>query len=64
MTTNFDDLAAAIDKFRNLPGAPLKTRVDHLPSKTDLIVDFLDIQLTVDAFRGFPYPGAGPNKCS
>ena len=60
---DFDDITALVDKFRNLPGAPLKSRADIAPAVPDQIVDFVDIPWVVDAFRGLPYPFDGPEEC-
>ena len=65
---DLDDVGSVVDKFRNLPGAPVKARADigggsedeNIP---DLIIDFGDIALAVDAFRSLPYPFAGPTPC-
>lgn len=60
---DFDDVTGIVDKFRNLLGAPRKTRADVAPASPDHIVDFVDIPAEVDAFRGLPYPYQGPNDC-
>ncbi|MGB2985923.1 MAG: hypothetical protein WBE26_08570 [Phycisphaerae bacterium] len=60
---DFDDIAAVVDKFRNLPGAPSKTRADLADDVPDLLVNFNDISAAVDAFRGLPYPFDGPAGC-
>jgi hypothetical protein len=61
--TNFDDISALVDKFKNGPGAPIKARSDLSPDLPDRIIDFVDISRLVDAFRGVPYPFAGPTGC-
>jgi len=58
---DFNDISSVVDKFRNLPGAPLKARVDISPNVPDLVIDFVDISRCVDAFRGDAYPFAGPS---
>ncbi|UCC30486.1 MAG: hypothetical protein JSU86_20095 [Phycisphaerales bacterium] len=63
-----EDVVAIIDKFRNEPSAPSKSRADvvgALPTEKLLnqIVDFNDITRSGQAFEGFPYPftpGAAP----
>ncbi len=67
---DFDDITAVVEKFRNEPGAPIKSRADLINSdvtdpEPDRKVDFVDITFCVDAFRGFeqhpnPYPGPDP----
>ncbi|MGB2987609.1 MAG: hypothetical protein WBE26_17220, partial [Phycisphaerae bacterium] len=57
---NFDDISSFVDKFRNLGGAPQKSRCDIAGESPDGIPDqlcnFVDISYDVDAFRGLPYP--------
>ena len=60
---DFIDISALVDKFRNLPGAPLRAQVDLEPEVPDQIIDFLDITAVVNAFRGLGYPFAGPCPC-
>jgi hypothetical protein len=60
---NFNDISSVVDKFKNLPGAPIKSRADVAPDVPDKIVDFVDIPSVVDAFRGLPYPYGGPDEC-
>ena len=47
------DVTAALDKFRNLPGAPIKARCDIEPAVPDQMVNMTDITSFLDAFRGF-----------
>jgi hypothetical protein len=61
--TDFDDIAAVVDKFRDLPGAPIKARTDVAPDRPDWKIDFTDIPAVVDAFRVLPYPYGGPVGC-
>jgi hypothetical protein len=58
---NFDDIAAIVDKFKNLPNAIQKSRADIAPEIVDRVVDFVDIPLVVNAFRGLPYPWGTPS---
>ena len=60
---DFDDIAALVDKFRDLPGAPIKSRVDIVPAIPDQVIDFSDIPAIVDAFRVLPYPYTAPIGC-
>jgi hypothetical protein len=62
-TVNFVDISCVVDKFKNLPSAPIKTRADVAPDVPDRIIDFVDIPSVVDAFKGLPYPYGGPDKC-
>ncbi|MGB2986978.1 MAG: Ig domain-containing protein [Phycisphaerae bacterium] len=61
---NFDDISSGVDKFRNLIGAPQKSRADIAGDPplgiVDNICNFVDISYCVDAFRGLPYPFYGP----
>ena len=60
---DFVDITAVVDKFKNLPGAPAKSRVDVGPAVPDQLIDFVDIPWVVDGFRGLPYPFDGPDGC-
>jgi hypothetical protein len=62
-TVNFNDISSIVDKFKNLPSAPIKSRVDVAPDTPDRIIDFVDIPAVVDAFKGRPYPYDGPTGC-
>jgi hypothetical protein len=62
---DFVDISAVVDKFRNLPTAPRKSRADIINSDTfqadpDRKVDFVDISCVVDAFRNTPCALVGP----
>ena len=61
--TDFDDIAAVVDKSRNLPTAIIKARADLVPAEPDRKIDFDDIPAAVDAFRGLPYPYPAPSTC-
>jgi hypothetical protein len=50
------DVTAALDKFKNLEGAPTKTRCDIEPGVPDLVVNITDVTCSLDAFRGQGYP--------
>lgn len=63
------DHAALATKFRSAPGAMSKPRallvgtgMSEIPNLT-LDVGFADIAASVDAYRGSPYPYAGPQPC-
>ncbi|MGB2986770.1 MAG: C1 family peptidase [Phycisphaerae bacterium] len=62
---DFDDIAAIVDKFRNLAGALMKARADIVGDSPlgipDRLANFLDISCIVEAFRGLPYPFAPPS---
>ena len=55
---DFDDVSALVGKFKNQPGALSKTRTKLQPAIPDMgsDVDFSDITMCVDAFKGMPYP--------
>ncbi len=59
------DIAALVNKFRSAPGAPIKARAAISGDIPDLSLDigFGNISACVDAFRGQPYPQAGPLPC-
>lgn len=50
------DIVSMLNKFRGLPGSPIKTRVDLEPSTPNLIINIGDIMRGLSAFRGFAYP--------
>jgi hypothetical protein len=61
---DFSDISAVVDKFRNLPASPKKSRADIAPnSAPNKKVDFEDIASVDDAFKGKPYPFTGPVLC-
>jgi hypothetical protein len=62
-TVDFIDISAVVDKFRNLPGAPVKARADVSPALPDKVIDFVDISYVVGAFKGESYPFARPVWC-
>jgi hypothetical protein len=57
------DISCLIDKFNNRPGAPMKARSDIAPDVPDKVVNFVDIEKIVDAFRSVLYPYFGPDEC-
>ncbi len=60
------DTVALVDKFRSLPGAPIKARADIDPAVPNMVINITDITRSIDAFRGAAYPfspAAGP-PCS
>lgn len=57
------DVSALVDKFKNALGAVTKARADLNPDVPDQEIDFADITLAVDAFRGLLYPFDGPSGC-
>lgn len=73
---DFNDIAASVEAFRNLPKAPPRTWVDLLGGGSDGIpsetmwqgavhnIDFKDLQAVIDAFQGQAYPLAGPTGLS
>ena len=60
---DFLDIAAIVDKFKGAVGAPLKARADLGPNIPDRVIDFVDIQHAVAAFRSSGYPFGGPTAC-
>jgi hypothetical protein len=62
---DFVDISGCVDKFRNIPTAPQKSRADVINSnitrpEPDRKIDFVDISTIVDCFRGSPPPLPGP----
>jgi hypothetical protein len=58
------DVTACVDKFKNLFGAPLKSRADIDPNVPDGKINITsDVTRIIDAFGGDPYPFAGPGTC-
>ncbi len=59
------DIAALVDKFKNVLGAPIKAQAVIAGNDPDLSqdVDFTQISACVDAFKGLPYPFSGPAIC-
>ena len=56
------DVTAALDKFKNLPGAPIKARCDIEPAIPDQIITMPDVTAALDAFRGFGYSFEVPEE--
>ena len=58
------DVSAIIDKFRNLPGAPSKTRCDLEPAVLDWLINISDATFALDAFVAKPFPfNEIPEQC-
>ena len=57
-TLGFLDCVSIVNKFQNLPCAPLKSRTDLEPANKDRSIDITDVLQCVLAFSGggFPYP--------
>jgi len=62
---NFGDITAVVDKFSGRPGAisAVRAKLDGNAVDPASAVDFQDISAAVSAFRGLPYPHAGPTAC-
>lgn len=62
---DFGDISACVDKFRESPAAPSRTRAKLYGDVPDpgTQVNFSDVSALVDAFRGSSYPYAGPSAC-
>ena len=50
------DIVSILNKFRALPGAPVKSRVDLEPDVPDLVINITDLTRALAAFRGAAYP--------
>ena len=59
------DISALVNKFRSAADAPSKARTMLAGQVPDLSIDldFSQVSACVDAFRGVPYPFAGPVSC-
>jgi hypothetical protein len=53
---NFADIAAVVDKFRNLAAAPSIARTDLVPEVPNGVANFMDISAAVGGFIGSAYP--------
>jgi len=64
-TPNFEDINAVIDSFRGLPSAvgTIRSKLHGNILDPSAPVSFQDIFHAVNAFRGIPYPYAGPTAC-
>ena len=61
--TDFLDISAIVESFKNEPTAPIKARSDIAEDGPDAVIDFLDISACVEAFKGESYPFAVPTDC-
>ncbi len=54
------DVVAILDKFKNAPTAPIKSRSDIQPNPVDSKITIVDVTRALDAFSGaqFPFPPA------
>lgn len=62
---DISDVSALVNKFRGAPGSPIKARslLAGDPPDPTLDLGFDHISACLDAFRGRPYPYAGPTPC-
>ncbi len=52
------DVVAILDKFKNAPTAPRKSRADIQPHPVDAKITIVDVTRALDAFSGAPFPFA------
>jgi len=58
------DVTACLEKFKNAFGAPIKARANVDPNVPGWKVNIsTDVTQILDAFKGQPYPLAGPGTC-
>ena len=59
------DVAAVVNKYKNLPGAIAKSiaQVNSNAPNPSADIDGLDVATVVDAVKGFAYPYSGPCAC-
>ena len=60
---NMDDVMAAVQKFTDDPNAPHLTWVDIDGEEPNVTLNFGDIQMIVQGFKGEPYPFSDPAEC-
>ena len=62
---NIGDVAALVDKFKDVPGAISKARAQLQPGlpNPSAAVDIRDIASAVDAFKNLAYPFTIPQSC-
>lgn len=62
---NISDVAALVDKFKDLPGAIIKARAQLRPDSPNpnARIDIRDVAAAVDAFKGFAYPFSITSNC-
>jgi hypothetical protein len=65
---NISDVTAVLDKFRNIPGAPIKARCDLVgippdDAELDLVISILDVTADLNAFVGGEYTFPPPDPC-
>lgn len=50
------DVTSILDKFKNLPTAPSKVRMDIEPARIDFLINITDVTRALDAFSSLSYP--------
>lgn len=50
------DVTGILDKFKNSPGSPAKSRSDLEPGLIDLLVNISDVTFSLNGFQGEQYP--------
>jgi hypothetical protein len=62
---NVMDLAALVDKLKEIPGAIPRIRAELRPAMVELsiAVNVIDVSATVDGIKGMAYPFPGPGVC-
>ena len=60
---NMDDVMAGVQKFKELETAPPLTWVDLDGEVPNTVLNFTDIQMIVNGFKGEPYPFRDPAEC-
>ncbi|MBI1826846.1 MAG: right-handed parallel beta-helix repeat-containing protein [Planctomycetes bacterium] len=60
---NISDVAAIVDKFKNLPTAISLARADLNPATPDGSVNIADVASGVDGFKGLAYAFSAPATC-
>lgn len=61
--SDFRDISALVECFKNTTKAPPLEWCDLAPGIPDQILNFSDIQRAVEAFKDFDYPFLGPQVC-
>jgi len=60
---NIGDVAAIVDKFKDLATAPIKAETDLIPGNPDSNIFINDVAGGVDGFKGLAFPFSAPSGC-
>ena len=60
---NMDDVMAAVFCFKQVENRPRRTWMEVDDEGVNMVVNFADIQMIVQGFKGQPYPFSDPAEC-